>query len=105
MERGRPNPLDAFASTPTAIIGKPDTMRSTARIDSKQIDKMDLDITIRMTVEEWRTLMRQMPGQWPSSRIGSHIASVLGHVTRSTEMTFCEPRHEDDDYSGPADNT
>lgn len=72
-------------------------MRATAKIDGKQLDKMSLDITFRLTVEEWRDLMRQMGPSWPSSRIGSHIASVLGHVTRSTEMTFCEPKHESDE--------
>lgn len=71
--------------------------RAVARIDAKQVEDMDLDITFRMTVGEWRVLMRQMPtATWPSTDIGRYISSVLGHVTKATEMTFTEPRHEAD---------
>ena len=63
-------------------------MRVTAAIDTKQIDKMELDITLRMSVEEWRSMMRALPSEWPSWKVAQCIATVLGHVTRSTETTL-----------------
>ena len=74
--------------------------RAVAKIDDEQIANMDLDITIRMKVSEWRTLVRQMDTKWPSWEIGRYISSVLGHVTRSTEVTFTEPKHEADTVNG-----
>jgi hypothetical protein len=71
--------------------------RAVAKIDRNQVENMDLDITFRMTVSEWQELMRQMGDKWPSWQIGRHISSVLGHVTKSTEMTFTDPKHEADD--------
>lgn len=70
-------------------------MRAQAKIDARQIDEMKLDITFRMKVSEWRDLMRQQPSAgWPASYLGRQISSVLGHITKSTEVTFTEPRHE-----------
>lgn len=72
-------------------------MRAVAQIDDKQVADMDLDITFRMKVSEWRELMRQVPtGTWPSSDLGRHVSAVLGHVTRSTAATFTSPLHERD---------
>lgn len=72
-------------------------MRAVAQIDDAQIAKMSLDITFRMTVEEWRGVMRQMPTlEWPSSDMGRHISAVLGHVTKATSATFTDPKHERD---------
>jgi hypothetical protein len=69
------------------------TTRAIAKIDRKQVEAMDLEITFRMPVSEWQELMRQMGDKWPSWQIGRHISSVLGHVTKSTEMTFTDPLH------------
>jgi len=74
-------------------------MRAVLKIDANQLSKMDLDITLRMTVEEWRGLMRQMPNTWPSWRIGQMISTALGHVTRATEATFTEPKDEADEHN------
>lgn len=71
-------------------------MRAIAKIDDKQIAEMELDITFRMKVSEWRELMRQTGTAWPSWQIGRQISGVLGHVARSTEVTFTEPKHEAD---------
>jgi hypothetical protein len=68
-------------------------MRATAQIDDLQIDEMELDITFRMKVSEWRALMRQQDVRWPASGLGMRIASVLGHLTTSTNMIFTEPLH------------
>lgn len=70
-------------------------MKTSARIDRQQIDDMDLDITIRMKVSEWREVMRDS-GPAPGL-LRHYISSVLGHLTRATEMTFVEPKHEDTD--------
>ena len=42
-------------------------MRAVAKIDQKQIAAMTLDITLRMTVDEWRELMRQQSDSWPAT--------------------------------------
>lgn len=70
--------------------------RAVAKIDGKQVADMDLEISFRFKVSEWREIMRQTKGEWPSYDIGRYISSVLGHVTRATEMTFTEPKHEAD---------
>lgn len=73
-------------------------MRAVAQIDDAHIEKMPLDITFRMTVGEWRALMRQMPSlAWPATDLGRHISAVLGHITKSTAMTFTDPRHAADE--------
>ena len=73
-------------------------MRAVAKIDDAQVAKMTLDITFRMTVDEWRTLMRQMPaGTWPSQDMGRHISAVLGHIAKATSKTFTDPLHAADD--------
>jgi predicted DNA-binding ribbon-helix-helix protein len=72
-------------------------MRAIAKIDDRQVSDMNLDITFRMTVAEWRELMRETPSGWtPAAKMGRHISSVLGHITKSTEMTFTDPKHEAD---------
>jgi hypothetical protein len=72
-------------------------MRAVAKIDDEQIAKMTLDITFRMTVGEWRELMRQMPTrEWPSHDMGRHISAVLGHLAKATSTTFTDPLHEAD---------
>lgn len=71
-------------------------MRATAKIDRDQVEKMNLDITFRATVDEWRSLMRQMGSAWPASSFGRHISAVLGHVSRSTDVTFTDPLHAAD---------
>lgn len=71
-------------------------MRAVAKIDNAQVEKMDLEITFRATVEEWREIMRQAKDDWPSWQLGRCISGVLGHVSRSTNATFTEPLHEAD---------
>lgn len=72
-------------------------MRAVAKINEAQVQNMDLEISFRMTVAEWRKLMEQMPHrEWPSSDLGRHIAAVLGHVTKATNATFTDPLHEAD---------
>lgn len=71
-------------------------MRAVAQINDKQVEAMDLDITFRMTVGEWRALMRQTPNTWPASDLGRHIAAVLGHIEKSTAKTFTDPLHAAD---------
>jgi hypothetical protein len=71
-------------------------MRAVAKIDAKQIEEMELDITFRMRVCEWRSLMRAQEGTWPSCSVSRQIAAVLGHITKSTEKTFTDPLHETD---------
>lgn len=71
-------------------------MRATARISRKQIDDLELDITVRMKVSEWHDIMRKMPSEWPCTRLGQHISAVLGHVTKSTEVTFTDPAYAAD---------
>lgn len=72
-------------------------MRAIAKIDDNQIEQMTLDITFRMTVGEWRQIMRQAGAEWPSSRMGWQVSSVLGHISRATSVSFCEPKHAADD--------
>lgn len=66
-------------------------MRTVAKIDGEQIAKMNFTISVTMTVDEWRGIMR---GEWPTNTLKQYIAGCLGHVSRSTEMTFVEPKHE-----------
>ncbi len=63
-------------------------IRATAKIDAGQIDRMDLDITFRMTVSEWRSIMR---GESGICELKMRIARVLGHVTRATEIPVTDP--------------
>lgn len=63
-------------------------MRTFAKIDAGQIEEMDLAITFRMSVKEWRSLMRAMPREWPSWKVSEQISSVLGHIARSTDAQF-----------------
>lgn len=68
--------------------------RAVAKIDDKQVADMDLDITFRFKVSEWHEIMRKMPVDWPNYEMSRYISAVLGHVTRATDMTFTEPKHE-----------
>lgn len=72
-------------------------MRAIAKIDDAQIEQMTLDITFRMTVGEWRQIMRQAGSEWPSSNMARQVSSVLGHINKSTSVSFCEPKHAADD--------
>lgn len=73
-------------------------MRAVAKIDDAQIDKMTLDITFRMSVREWRELMRQVPvGTWPAVDVGRTISAVLGHIAKATAATFTDPLHAADE--------
>mgnify|MGYP000644388761 CR=1 FL=1 len=69
-------------------------MKVVAQIDEQKINDMPLSITITMTVEEWRKLMRQQDDSWPASMIGQYIAGVLGHIEKSTNIRYVEPLHE-----------
>lgn len=66
-------------------------MKSAATINGPQIEAMDLTIQFTMSVSEWRKLMREQTHVWPSSDLGQHIANVLGHITKATEMRFSDP--------------
>ncbi len=71
-------------------------MRAVAKIDERQISGMDLEITFRMSVDEWRSLMSQQQRDWPSSDFGRHVSAVLGHVTSMANAVFTDPLHEAD---------
>lgn len=70
-------------------------MRAVAKIDERQIEDMQLDITFRMTVAEWRALMDRTK-EWPLCDLRRHVSAVLGHITKSTNKTFTDPLHEAD---------
>ena len=60
-------------------------MKLSAQIDEDQVENMDLDITIRLKVREWRVLMETQPS-WPipARELAENIGRVLNHVTQST---------------------
>lgn len=60
-------------------------MKASLQIDEKQIDDMDLEISMTMRVSEWRDMMRQLPKEWPSWRVSSLISHALGHIRQATE--------------------
>ena len=66
------------------------TVRAIAQIDKKQIDNMELEISFRMKVSDWRRLMGDQDASWPSSDVARHIAGVLEHVNKATATTFSE---------------
>ena len=72
-------------------------MRAVAKIDQQQIENMELDITFRMKVSEWREVMRNQPTNWAGSELGMKISEVLGHVSKSTAITLTAPMHAADD--------
>lgn len=68
-------------------------MKTAAKLDAQQIENMEMKITFCMKVSEWRDMMRKET--WMLREFSSHIAAVLGHITRSTEMTFdCPPKSD-----------
>ena len=72
-------------------------MQVAAKIDSKQVEEMNLAITFTMTVAEWRRLMREQTHVHPSCTVGMKIAEVLGHITRATETTLAAQTPEKED--------
>lgn len=60
-------------------------MRVNAKIDDNAVENMELSITIRMPVKEWRQLMR---GKYNIACLQNKIASILGHVSRTTEIVI-----------------
>lgn len=60
-------------------------MRVNAKIDDNAVENMELSITIRMPVKEWRQLMR---GKDNIACLQNKIASILGHVSRTTEIVI-----------------
>lgn len=72
-------------------------MRAVAKIDQKQIEEMDLDITFRMKVSEWREVMRNQPTNWAGNHVGNKISEVLGHISNSTSVTFVTPKPSTDE--------
>lgn len=64
-------------------------MKATVKIDDNQIQKMDLSITVTMSVQDWRELMRQTPENgWPGWAFGNAIATALGHLKNSTDTVL-----------------
>lgn len=66
-------------------------MQAVAKIDRTQIEEMELSITFRMKVREWRSIMGQQAVVFPSHVLGLRIERVLKHIDNSTEMAFYDP--------------
>ncbi len=61
------------------------------RIEDKALEQASMTLTLTMTVEEWRSLMRQMPNSsWPSWKVGVIIAEAIGKVARSVDQIYTE---------------
>lgn len=68
------------------------SVRAKYKIDDKQIDAMDLTITLTMSVADWRSLMREQNHTWPACDVGRAIATALGEITKATERHYFDPR-------------
>lgn len=71
-------------------------MRAVFKIDEKQINNMELDITIRMTVTEWKQLQSEQSDVHPSSVVGLYITRALRHITHAVDNVIIEPAHAAD---------
>lgn len=71
------------------------TIRAKYKIDDKQIENMDMTITLTMTVKNWRDLMRIIPTTYPGWDVSRTIADALGDLTRATERTYVLPRGDE----------
>lgn len=69
-------------------------MRLKMKIDDALINDMDLDITIRMKVSEWRALTKQSEHTWPASELGMRISTALGYIAKASDATFIDPPRE-----------
>lgn len=66
------------------------TVKSAYQIDHRQIDEMDLTISITMKVSEWRVYRKAQPYTWPSCDVSRTIDGALKDV----ELASCK-RHSD----------
>lgn len=69
-------------------------IRAAYDIDSKAIAKMDLSITITMTVEEWRAFQKQTnegTGSYEKSHVAGLIADAISNITRATSRGYYYP--------------
>jgi cell division protein FtsI/penicillin-binding protein 2 len=65
-------------------------MKTVAKIDDGQIEQMELTISVTMTVEEWRNVMRDLSQKYPMGKLAQHIAGMLGHVSKMSSATITE---------------
>lgn len=69
------------------------TIKVRAVIDTKQIDGMDLTISLTMTVNEWRQVRAAMPDGWPGWEVAQRIDRALKYVETATQVNFVDPLH------------
>lgn len=64
-------------------------MQATAKLDSKQIDEMQLEITFKMRVKDWKELLRQQSqDKYPSLELIKRIDGVLDHLDEIVNYTL-----------------
>jgi hypothetical protein len=45
-------------------------------------DAIECDLTLRMTLSEWKVLAKQLPEQWPSHRLSSMISDLVSRAEK-----------------------
>jgi len=65
-------------------------MKTQYRFDTKQIENFDLTISITMTVDQWRNVMRIRAQNYHSAheKLQIAISKALGDFTRATSQTY-----------------
>lgn len=48
-------------------------------------DKVELTLTLTLTVGEWREIMRELPQKWPHWQLGGIIADAIGKTVGRIE--------------------
>ncbi len=51
-----------------------------------EIEKLPIEISFTLTVEEWRDIMRELPRAWPHWKFGELISDALDHLTKVTDL-------------------
>lgn len=68
-------------------------MRAKAKIDERQLQDMEFEISFRMKISEWKKFREQTKDSWPSWEIARKIDHMLQHVDKLVDITVYDPLH------------